>query len=256
MIGCRCVKYPEVNALTSACTLTSLSSAGDRHRERSVDAAGSEPRCSVGRGGRCAGHAVRGAERRAAGSEPAGGEARRIPPGADLFMRCDMHFVIAGKAQTCSCQASCALHNGPRDWGCQEMFSSCQQYQLLSRSQSLVQDAIFGRPSQPGAGTAPSRRSQLNGHSQVCTSTLMRLFNCVIRCLKVSANGTDCACAQGADHDEDSDDAPVIVDATELGAQADVQPVVTTEAAAAAPGPQPVMSWREKALLLRQQRQA
>ncbi len=59
---------------------------------------------------------------------------------------------------------------------------------------------------------------------------------------------------QDADADEDSDDAPVIVDASELGEEPrHAEPAVDN---ITAPPEELVLSWREKALLLRQQREA
>ena len=54
--------------------------------------------------------------------------------------------------------------------------------------------------------------------------------------------------------DEDSDDAPVIVDASELEEEPRQAEAAMDDTAA--PAAEPVLSWREKALLLRQQRQA
>ena len=117
----------------------------------------------------------------------------------------------------------------------------------------LVQDAIFGRPlNQPGMGAALARGSQLSGQPQVrCAHT--RGFAACNACFC----GDDGEwCAQVSDHDEDSDDAPVVVDATELGVQAYAEHAEDAPAEVAAPTSEPALSWREKALLLRQQRQA
>ena len=58
---------------------------------------------------------------------------------------------------------------------------------------------------------------------------------------------------QDADAGEDSDDAPVVVDASELGEELR-QAEAATDDTAGLPV-EPVLTWREKALLLRQQRQ-
>lgn len=114
-------------------------------------------------------------------------------------------------------------------------------------------------------GRLPSsgdRRNLMAGRCQLRPRTAMVISGCagkpvlgVAICVHLLCGDSSAEEAQGADADEDSDDAPVVVDASELGAG--VREVEDPTNARVAHASEPAtMSWRDKAILLRQQRQA